>query len=126
MQTDDVLKRGGALMEKEDIMFLLSLPGIQSGEVRSFEVEENYNSEELFRAIASSKDAGLKGIKLSWGTLTREDESKVQAMGYLINPTGHGSVLWDEIYFSEEAFIENHISHFKNMFESFTSIAHFV
>lgn len=124
-QADDAKARGEELMEKEDIEFLLSLNDITKEKVLTFEseTEYTYDSKKLFRAIHKARNERLKGVRIMCATLTKEDEAKVKERGFFIEYTGHGSTSWDEIYFSEEAFIKQRIASFKNLFGGLASVA---
>ena len=124
MQANEAKAGGQALLEAEDIKFLLSLPGIRQEEIASFQTGDTYDSKDLFLAIEKAKADGFKGFRLDIAVLTREDEARVHAMGYILNPTGYCSVLWDEIYFSVEAYIESHVSDFQNFIGNLRSSAH--
>jgi hypothetical protein len=116
-QTDDAIKRGEEVMGIEDIEFLLSLDGIGKGEVLPFksDKEDSYNFENLFRAIKMARKKKLKGVVMET-TLTQEDNIRLKKIGVFIKYAGYQAVLWDEIYLSEEAFMESEISDFKNLF----------
>lgn len=120
-QREDAETQGEEVMGKEDIEFLLSLNGTTKEDVVSFKGEQDtYDSEALFTAIKDATEKGLEGL-IMYSTLHRNDELRIKEMGYFINYTGHGSWQWDEIYFSEEAFIKSEISSFQNLFGGIAS-----
>lgn len=123
-QANDARERGQELMEKEDIEFLLSLPSTQKNELlHCFEIEDgNLSKLKLLKTIQRAKIEKKDGVILGT-TIGDSNHSSMEERGYFVKMTGHGSALWDEIYFSEEAFIKSEISYFKNLFGSFASVA---
>ena len=125
-QSKEVEKYGGKVMEGHELEFLLSLDGITKEEVLS--TEEPYDSEGIFSIIEETKNKGLKGIMFfnenSW--ISEKDEAKLKEMGYYIREEGWQSLLWQEVYFSEEAFVRAEIAFYKNKFSSFASVAPFL
>ena len=126
-QADEIVSKGGVLMTAEDMQFLLSLDGFKNGDVAFFPTNEFniYDSEELFLFIEQSKKEGKQGLHLD-GVFTSEDATKLKALGYYIEYTGHGSSIWDELYFTEDAYITHQISSFKNLMGSIISLAHVI
>lgn len=125
-QANDVIARGEKPMDKGDIEFLLSLGGITRDEVLGY--EDPCDSIKLLSVIENAKNKGLKGVML-WDEgsyVSDENEAELKKEGYVIRHTGHGSVLWQEVYFSEEDYIRAEISSFQNLFGSFASIAHMI
>lgn len=124
-QANDAIQAGREVMGKEDIEFLLSLQGISKDEVLFFESDkiDEYDSEKLFTVILNSKKDGLKGLVLDT-TIIEQDASKLKEMGCFVRIEGHGSVFWDEVYFSEDAYIRAEISYFKNLFGGLVGVAH--
>ncbi len=127
-QVNDVIANGGKVMEKDDMEFLLSLDGIKAGEIASFDSDDDvtYDSERFFTALEDAKMNGLLGLSISIATLKKEDRQKVRGAGYFIKDEGHGSVFWDEIYFTEEAYLKARISSFQNVFGGVASVAHLI
>jgi hypothetical protein len=123
-QANDARERGQELMDENDIKFLLSLDGISEKDVlHCFDVQnDNLSKLLLLKTIQRAKNEGKKGV-IFGTTLGNENQVVVEQRGYFIKMTGHGSSLWDEIYFSEEVFIKSEISYFKNLFGSFASVA---
>jgi hypothetical protein len=123
---DDVVARGGKVMDEKDIKFLISLNGLTKEDRASFELEDinngSYDSKKLLSAIENAVKQEKKGIIL-WTYLNEGDRKVVKEKGYFIKDTGHGSSSWEEVYFSEEAFIEDEISSFKHMFGCVASVA---
>ena len=122
-QAKDARERGDEPMNKEDIEFLLTLDGIVEEEI--FQNNEVCDSSQLFAFIKETKQKGFKGAIFwaegSW--ISEEDEAKLKEIDCFIRLEGQGSVVWQEIYFSEEDFIRAEISYFKNFFGSFASVA---
>jgi hypothetical protein len=125
-QVDDAKQRGEDLMGKEDIEFLLSLDSIKQEGIAAFEPGQPYtgvyDSEKLFIAVGEAVKQGKKGIDLCTD-LKAEDKKIILGKGYFVFMEAHGSCFWEEVYFSEEAYVQARISHFKNMFGSFASVA---
>lgn len=125
-QANDARARGETLMEKDDIEYLLSLDGFAEGDVVSFDSisEDAYDSHKLFSAIENAIKEGKQGLLIMCAMLTHEDEARIKNSGYYVVQAGHGSVSWDEIYFSEEAHTRSQISYFKNLFGGLKSISY--
>lgn len=125
-QANDARAKGETPMEKDDVEYLLSLDGFAEGDVVSFPAisEESYDSTLLFETIEIAKNAGRQGLSIMCAVLTATDRTRVKEAGYYVVDAGHGSVIWDEIYFSEEAYIRNQISYFKNLFGGLKSISY--
>jgi len=118
-QEKDAITRNYEIMGIDDIEFLLSLD-TKGNKISSFETTYGkiYDSEKLFKFIEDSKSKGFLGVSLVWSTLTSADEIKLSKLGYLIKQTGHGSIFWDEIYFTKNAYITNEVRYFQNLFGS--------
>ena len=125
-QANDARARGETLMKIDDIEYLLSLDGFAEDDVASFAStsEGIYDSSKLFSAIDDAQKEGKQGLYISCAVLTGADKVKVKEAGHYIVDAGHGSVIWDEIYFSEEAYIRNRISHFKHLFGGLQSVSY--
>lgn len=125
-QANDARARGETLMKIDDIEYLLSLDGFAEGDVVSFASinEESYDSSLLFETIETAKNTGKQGVCIMCTILTGPDSVRLKKSGYYIVDAGHGSVIWDEIYFSEEAYIRNRISHFKHLFGGLQSVSY--
>lgn len=127
-QANDARARGETLMKMDDIEYLLSLDGFAEGDVVSFTStsEGIYDSNKLFSAIDDAQKEGKQGLYISCAVLTGADKVKVKEAGHYIVDAGHGSVIWDEIYFSEEAYIKSQIASFQNLFGGLKSIAQMI
>ena len=120
-QVNDAISRGHEIMGGEDINFLLSLD--VKNITSSFQIDYGkiYDSKKFFEFIDESKVNNFQGIRLSIATLKYEDDVRLRNLGYFIKQTGHGSVFWDEVYFTKDAFIVNEIHCFQNLFGSIKS-----
>ncbi len=127
-QAIDARACGETLMKMDDIEYLLSLDGFAKGDVVSFASinEESYDSSLLFETIETAKNTGKQGVRIMCTILTGPDSVRLRKSGYYIVDAGHGSVIWDEIYFSEEAYIKSQIASFQNLFGGLKSIAQMI
>lgn len=128
LQTDEVVQNGGQVMDIEDMEYILSLEGTPKNGLVHFDAEskETYNSEALFNALDKAHKQGADGLALWIATVRFKDEKRIQGLGYYFEPTGHGSTLWDEIYFSEEAYLIMRISKFKNLIGGLKDVSYFL
>lgn len=121
---DDAKKHGQEIMSTEDMKFLLSLDGITKDDVLDcFDINSGSLSKlQLLKAIQKAKNENKQGI-IFGSVLGERNQSAVDKRGYFVSMNGHGSVMWDEVYLSEEAYIKSQISHYKNLLGSFASVA---
>ena len=121
-QANDARERGEELMDTEDIEFLLSLDGTIENEILHcpFDFDGSLSKLQLLKIIQKAKNEKKSGVMLGM-VIRHEDVSAIEKRGYFISMTGYGSLDWDEIYFSEDAFIRSRISSFKNLFDGLRS-----
>lgn len=119
LQVNEAKKEEKELMSKDDIEYVLSLNGIKKKDVCQFKSSfKTYNSYNLINAIFDAKNKGFQGLRLMT-TLRTEDTEKIKSMGYFVKMDSD----WDEVYFTEEAYILNEISNFKNLFAGLSEMA---
>lgn len=124
LQVQDAIRRGREVMNKDDMIFLLSQERVQSKEFLHLEMIE-YNSEKVFEAINKAKSKNFNGIVLNT-TIPAIDDQKIREMGYFIHYDGYGSTSWDNIYLNEDTFLRSELSRFQNLFGSLEGIAHYL
>ena len=125
-QEDGAKSRGEEIMQLEDIEFLLSLQSITHEEIET--IEAPFDLKKLRDLIAEGKKKGMKGLMLWNDTscISRKEERYLKRIGCFVRESGHGSVSWQEVYFSEEDVIRAKVSAFQNLFGSFAGVAHLI
>ncbi len=113
-QEKDVLERGGKVMDKEDMNFLLSFE-ISRPKLLHHDMEQ-YDSEGLYTAIEKAKSQQLDGVLLLMSPIINDDVLKIEAMGHFVEFLGPGDI-GDEIYFTEDGLTTNRIFDFKSLFD---------
>ncbi len=123
-QSDDAIKRGREVMGKEDITFLRSL-SFKKDKTVYFKIPDDaqYDSDELFEFIEKNRQEGASSILIEFADLRIEDESRVRELGFFTVLEQYCSVMWTEIFLSEEALVRSGVSKFQHLFSSLDTTA---